>query len=106
MIARIFRRPAARRDVLKAASTIAKDNVEAALRFADAVRETEELLAEMPGIGVAHDFARPELFGMRSHGVKDFLKYIIFYIPREGGIEVIRVLHGACDLAALFGGGG
>jgi toxin ParE1/3/4 len=102
MSAGIVRRPAARRDVLKAASHIAKDNVEAALRFADAVRETEELLSEMPGIGVAHDFERPELAGMRSHGVKDFRRYLIFYIPSDGGIEIVRILHGSRDLAALF----
>ncbi len=105
MSARITRRPAARFDVLEAAATIAKDNVEAALRFADAVRETEELLAAAPGIGTPRDFAWPELAGMRSHSVKDFRKYIIFYIPREDGIEIVRVLHGARDLPGLFGEG-
>ena len=105
MSARITRRPAARRDVLEAAAYIAKDNIEAALRFADAVRETEELLAATPGIGTPRDFAWPELAGMRSHGVRDFRKYIIFYILREDGIEIVRVLHGARDLPALFGEG-
>ena len=64
MSARITRRPAARRDVLEAAAYIAKDNIEAALRFADAVRETEELLTATPGIGTPRDFAWPELAGM------------------------------------------
>ena len=45
------------------------------------------------------------LDGMRSHGVRDFHKYIIFYILREDGIEIVRVLHGARDLPALFGEG-
>ncbi len=74
MSARITRRPRARRDVFEAAKSIAKDNVEAALRFPGAVRRTEELLVETPGIGAARDFVRPELAGMRPHSVQDFLK--------------------------------
>jgi toxin ParE1/3/4 len=105
MSVRITRRPAARFDVLEAAAYIAKDNVGAALRFADAVRETEELLAATPGTGTPRDLAWPELAGMRSHSVKDFRKYIIFYITGEGGIEIVRVLHGARDLPALSGEG-
>ncbi len=105
MSAKITRRPAARFDVLEAAAYIAKDNVEAALRFADSVRETEELLAATPGIGTPRDFAWPGLAGMRSHGVRNFRNYIIFYIPRESGIEIVRVLHGARDLPALSGEG-
>jgi toxin ParE1/3/4 len=105
MSARIRRRPAARSDVLKIAAYIAKENVEAGLRFARAVRETEELLAATPGIGAPRDFSWPELAGMRSHSVKGFRNHIIFCVPREGGIEVVRVLHGARDWETLFGGG-
>jgi len=103
MSAKITRRPLARRDVLEAAKYIAMENAGAALRFIDAVRLTEELLLKTPGIGAARDFARPELTGMRSHSVQDFRKYLIFYIPRDSGIEIVRVLHGARDLSALFG---
>lgn len=105
MRARIARRPRARRDVLEAAQYIAKENIAAALRFADAVRQTEELLAETPGIGAPGNFARPELAGMRSHSVQGFRKYLIFYIAGDSGIEIVRVLHGARDLPALFGDG-
>ncbi len=102
MNAKITRRPRARRDVLEAARYIAKDHLAAALRFAAAVRQTEELLLKSPGIGAAKYFGRPELTGIRSHGVQDFRKYLIFYIPRDYGIEVVRVLHGARDLSGLF----
>jgi len=44
-----------------------------------------------------HD--NPALAGMRWHSVR---KYLVFYIPRSDGIEVVRVLHGARDLEALF----
>ncbi|MGH9438287.1 MAG: type II toxin-antitoxin system RelE/ParE family toxin, partial [Terriglobia bacterium] len=34
--------------------------------------------------------------------VKDFPKYLIFYRPIRDGIEVVRVIHGARDIPALF----
>jgi toxin ParE1/3/4 len=98
----IFRRPAADRDVREAAFAIADSNPTAAIRFVDAVRTTEELLLDSPGIGTARDYGNPVLAGMRWHSVKGFRKYLIFYIPRSDGIEVVRVLHGARDLETIF----
>jgi toxin ParE1/3/4 len=99
---RIVRRPAADNDVEVAAAYLAERNPEASDRFIDAVRATEELLLAMPGIGTARDYGNPVLAGMRFHLVKGFRKYLIFYIPRDYGIEVVRVLYGPRDLEALF----
>jgi len=83
--------------------SIAADNPSAAARFVAGLRATEELLLAMPGIGTARDYGNPTLVGMRFHLVKGFRKYLIFYIPRDYGIEVVRVLYGPRDLEALFG---
>jgi toxin ParE1/3/4 len=99
---RILRRPAADRDVRQAALVIAADNPSAAIRFVDAVRATEKLLLDAPGVGTARDYGNPALAGMRWHSVKGFRRYLIFYIPRSDGIEIVRVLHGARDLDAIF----
>ena len=32
-----------------------------------------------------------------------FGRYVIFYVPIEGGIDVVRVLHSARDVDASFG---
>jgi toxin ParE1/3/4 len=93
---------AARLDVLDIVERIAADNPSAAARFTRAVRETEELLLAMPGMGTARDYGNPALAGLRFHLVKGFRKYLIFYIPREHGIEVVRVLYGPRRLEALF----
>ena len=98
----IFRRPAADVDVRAAAVRIAEDNPTAAIRFIDAVRMTEKALLHTPKMGKPRDYDHPALAGMRFHLVKGFRKYLIFYIPRGYGIEVIRVLHGARDLNLLF----
>lgn len=46
-----------------------------------------------------------DLPGLRSFRVKDFANHRIFYRPREQGIEVVRVLHGARDLDNALGEG-
>ena len=40
---------------------------------------------------------------MRIWQVKGFRNIIVFYRPRAGAVEIVRVLHGARDFAALFG---
>lgn len=95
-------RPKAQEDVLELALYIAKDNPDAALRFIDAVEATCARLAEMPKIGVTRTFKHPALAGIRMLPTRGFEHYLIFYLPAEGGIDVVRVIHGARDLPALF----
>ena len=63
------------------------------------VVERFRLLAEHPRIGIARHELSP---GLRSYAVPG-TPYAIFYIPREHGVDVIRILHGRRDLAPLFG---
>jgi len=99
---RIQRRMVARLDVMDIVGNIGAGNPLAAARFTQAVRATEELLLASPGIGSGRDYDNPALTGMRWHSVRGFRKYLVFYIPRSDGIEVVRVLHGARDLEVLF----
>jgi plasmid stabilization system protein ParE len=39
---------------------------------------------------------------MRRVPVSGFTTYLPFYVPRGGGIEVVRILHGARDIEDLF----
>jgi plasmid stabilization system protein ParE len=42
---------------------------------------------------------------MRSRLVRGFKKYLIFYRPLVGGgVEIIRVLHGAQDVKSILEG--
>jgi toxin ParE1/3/4 len=34
--------------------------------------------------------------------VRDFPSYLVFYRSTESGIEVLRVIHAARDIAAIF----
>lgn len=75
---------------------IAEDNPLAAEKLLRAIGATCELLADRPGMGRE----RPELgSGVHSFPVGN---HAIFYKPTATGIVVLRVLHGARDISAVF----
>jgi len=75
---------------------IAQDSPRHADTFAGRINRGFQMLARRPEIGRA----RPELLtGLRSFPVGH---YVIFYLPRSRGIEVVRVLHGSRDLNPFF----
>ena len=43
-----------------------------------------------------------KLADLRAWQVRGFENYVIFYRPIEHGIEIVRVLHAARDIAAIF----
>ena len=60
------------------------------------LRDTFELLAEQPYMGVE----RPFVPGLRSHSVLG-TRYVL-YFPDRTPIEIHRVLHGSQDIEQLF----
>ena len=75
---------------------IAHDSPAAATRFINRILERCERLADMPGTGRLRTDLGPEL---RSVVVGS---YLIIYRRIQGGIEIVRVLHGRRNLRALF----
>jgi len=75
---------------------IAPDNITAADALIDKIAEKCALLAAHPELGRT----RPEIMeDVHSFAVGN---YILFYRPQPGGIELVRVLHGARDLPNAF----
>lgn len=89
-------------DLSEAFAYIGADSVRNADRFLQSARETFLRLAEMPGMG--RIYGQPLAGGdtLRVWHVKGFENWLIFYRPVDGGIEVIRVLHGARDLDSVL----
>lgn len=83
---------------------IARDSMDAALRFLDAADGELSRLADMPGLGRHREFSNPLLADIRSWAIRGFPQHLIFYRPVKHGIEVVRVLHGARDIDSLFEG--
>ncbi len=99
----ILVRRAAERDLDEQAEYLAtQGNVERALRFYRAAEATFELLASRPGIGKVIQFRSRFLTNVRTFPLKGFPKHLVFYLPIEHGVEIIRVLHGARDLEILL----
>jgi toxin ParE1/3/4 len=102
MTPRIVRRAEARQDLVEHFVFIGQDSVDAADRFLAAAESAFEQLAQMPGMGSPREFRNPHLAGIRQWRIAGFEKYLIFYRPLEGGIEILRVLHGARDIRRIL----
>ena len=75
---------------------IAEENPMAADRLMESLYERFRLLGTQPLMGEA----RPDLALDVRHSPLG--NYLILYRPREEGIEVLRVVHGARDIPAVF----
>ncbi len=92
---RIRRTPRADQDLEKIWFFVAQDDPVAADRWLDTLEDKLGLLADNPLMGPARPDIAPEL---RYHPVGN---YLLLYRIVSGGIEVVRVVHGAGDLLDL-----
>jgi toxin ParE1/3/4 len=99
---KVFLWPKAREDVIHIRRYIAEDNPEVAEAFHDAFQEACSALLDLPEMGSRRHFGNPNLRGLRMLLVPKFEKYLIFYLNTDDGLEVVRVIHGARDIPALF----
>ena len=96
-------RPRARLDLLEQFLYLAEQaTVEVAERYIAAVDQTCGRLAKQPRSGTPYDSGLARLEGMRRVPVSGFTMYLLFYVPRTDGIDVVRVLHGARDIEGPF----
>ncbi len=103
MILSLTQRPRARIDLLEQFVYFGEaESIELAERYFTAVDDTCALLITQPRIGGTYDSGISELAGLRRIPVKGFENYLIFYLPHARGVDVIRVIHGARDIANLF----
>lgn len=75
---------------------------ELAERFLNALRSEFESLSRMPQMGVPCDFGSEEAKHIRRWPITGFERWLIFYMPRSSGIDVVRILHGAQDINAIL----
>jgi toxin ParE1/3/4 len=95
-MSQVLKRPQAETDLDEIWWFIAQDNPDNADRFLDKIEERCQALAQFPHLGVSREELVPAL---RSLPVGN---YLIFYLPIEDGIEVVRVLPGMRDIDAMF----
>ena len=99
---RIIIHPKADQDLDEQFGYIAHESADTAMRFLDAAQATFEQLAAMPELGSVWQLTNPLLANVRVWQVRGFKNHLVFYCPTDPGIRVIRVLHGARDITAIF----
>jgi toxin ParE1/3/4 len=91
--------PSADRDLDDLAGYLAHEaGLETALRFYDAANTTFGKIARSPGMGEPRESSNPRLGGLRVSRIEGFENHLIFYLPADGGIDVVRIFHGARDI--------
>jgi toxin ParE1/3/4 len=60
-------------------------------------------LARQPRIGAPLNLDSPELAEIRKSRIKGFDNHLVFYVPRDDGVSIVRVLHAARDWWGLLG---
>jgi toxin ParE1/3/4 len=92
----IIKRPRAQSDLAEIWDYIADDSEAQADAFVETIDQKFKALAVRPTMGRLRDKIEKAL---RSFPVG---RYVIFYRPIPEGVEIIRVLHGARDIDAIF----
>jgi toxin ParE1/3/4 len=101
---RLALKPQADRDIGIQFEFIAKDNLQAAVRFYEAAFRAFDVLQTNPHIGPARDFENPQLKDVRIWFVRGFEKYLIFYRATDELVEILRVLHSSRDIDGILSG--
>ena len=95
--------PLARRDADETAAWYAQQGgLPLELAFTDALQTTTGLISTHPGIGSPRYATVLNLAGLRFWPVKGFPQ-LVFYIEREGQLDIWRVLHAQRDIPAWMG---
>ncbi|MBD2563351.1 MULTISPECIES: type II toxin-antitoxin system RelE/ParE family toxin [Nostoc] len=98
----VSKRPQVIRDLIELATYIAEDNLEASDRFLAAAETTFKQLGKMPGMGKPCQFSHPNLAGVRQQAIKGFKNYLVFYLPSDSGVEILRVIYGGRDIETIL----
>ncbi|BAZ01888.1 hypothetical protein NIES37_58950 [Tolypothrix tenuis PCC 7101] len=77
-------------------------NADVAVKFLNAAEVTFEQLAKTPGMGKLIQLVVSRLGEIRQWRIKDFNDYLIFYRIQDTTVEILRVFHGARDLADVL----
>ena len=98
-----FLSPEALEDLDTILAYIAEDNPEAADRVVESAHRACARLGTHPQLGPLARFRDNDLPDIRFFVLTDFPNYMIFYRITTGGVDIVRIFHGAQDINDLFG---
>jgi len=101
---KIYQRQQARHDLIECFVYLAENaSLSIAERFLTNAEVSFNDLALNPLMGSPLKSKTPKLAGIRKWRVKEFNNILIFYLPRQNGVSIVRVLHGSQDWWNLLG---
>ncbi|HEY9669412.1 MAG TPA: type II toxin-antitoxin system RelE/ParE family toxin [Coleofasciculaceae cyanobacterium] len=77
-------------------------NADVAVKFLNAAEVTFEQFLKTPRIGKVTELVVSRLGEIRQWRIKDFKDYLIFYRIQDTTVEILRIFHGARDLADVL----
>ncbi|MDZ4842141.1 MAG: type II toxin-antitoxin system RelE/ParE family toxin [Hyphomicrobium aestuarii] len=86
----------AKNDLAEIWAYIAEDSPKAATSFVSSLEAKFQPLLQFPGMGTPRDQLAP---GLRALPYKN---YVIYYMSTDDHIIIVRVVHGARDIRAIF----
>ena len=95
-MASVVVRPRASEDLAEIWAFIAEDSIRHADRFAVLIDDHFRALVRRPQMGRSRSELAPDLHSFPVG------QYVIFYLPRPKGVEIVRVLHGARDIGSIL----
>ena len=97
-MARVLKREAAKRDLIRHSVYLAENaSLEVGRRFKEAARKTFSKLAETPGMGTPGRVRHGRYADVRLWRIGGFERYLIAYRPLKDGVVIERVFHAAQD---------
>lgn len=100
----VHKRAAAKRDLIQHYLYLVENaGLETADKFLRQVEETFSDLARHPAMGAIVPLSRARMAGIRKWQVKGFENFLIFYVPHQDRVSIIRVLYAAQDWWNLLG---
>ncbi len=88
--------PIAESDLAEIWAYIAEDSPRTATAFIEQIQGKFEPLLDFPGIGSVRDKIAPDLRAV------PYKNYVIYYSFTDEHVTIVRVVHGARDVRALF----
>ena len=90
-------------DVTDLTTLIAATSPRTAVRFVDRLNRTFRLLEAFPHLGSALPAALAPDPALRFMTMRRYHRVVIVYLPLSYGVEIVRVVEGNRDLAAVLG---
>jgi toxin ParE1/3/4 len=94
--------PLAVSDIDTAADYLESERKGSGTRFRDDLIKLLDRLEALPESAALYEPPSPRHPGLRVAQLLKFRKYCVFYLTVPDGIHVVRCLHGARNVAAMF----